>query len=133
MHDIYAYGLGLYTFIATVLLTEFTTDKVTVLMRNDRQVVKRILWVAGIRLAKWTYLILVAGIILPLLCGACLDLYVMMPFKRLVAPGTKVEMQIMQDWAFGVIHLKIAGRIIMYLDGHQAQQMRLVTPHHFPS
>jgi E3 ubiquitin-protein ligase MARCH6 len=101
-------------------------------MRNDRQVVKRNLWVAGIRLAKWTYLILVAGIILPLLCGACLDLYVMMPFKRLVAPGTKVEMQIMQDWAFGVIHLKIAGRIIMYLDGHQAQQMRLVTPPNFP-
>jgi hypothetical protein len=130
MHDIYAYGLGLYTLIATVLLTEFTADKVTVLLRHERRDVKRVLWLAGIRLIKWTYLIITAGIILPLLCGACLDLYVMMPFKRLVAPGSKPEMQIMQDWAFGIIHLKIAGRIIMYLDGRQAQQMRLVP---FPS
>jgi hypothetical protein len=126
MHDIYAYGIGLYTLITTVLLTEFFADKVTILLRHERRYVKRVLWTAVIRLIKWTYLIITAGIILPLLCGACLDLYVMMPFKRLVAPGSKIEMQIMQDWAFGIIHLKIAGRIIMYIDGRQAQQMRLV-------
>ena len=133
MHDIYAYGLGLYTLIATVLLTEFTAEKTSLLFRQERQNIKRGLWIGGIRLAKWTYLIVVAGIILPLLCGACLDLYVMMPFKRLMSPGSKVEMQVMQDWAFGVIHLKIAGRIILYLDGRHAQAMRNVPPPPDPS
>jgi E3 ubiquitin-protein ligase MARCH6 len=135
MHDIYAYGLGLYTLIATVLLTEFTAEKISLLFRQERQNIKRGLWIGGIRLAKWTYLIVVAGIILPLLCGACLDLYVMMPFKRLMSPGSKVEMQVMQDWAFGVIHLKIAGRIILYLDGRHAQAMRnvLLPTHPSPS
>ena len=134
MHDIYAYGLGLYTLITTVLLTEFTAEKTSLIFRHERQNIKRGLWIGGIRLAKWTYLIVVAGIILPLLCGACLDLYVMMPFKRLMSPGSKVEMQVMQDWAFGVIHLKIAGRIILYLDGRHAQAMRNVLPptHPFP-
>jgi len=74
--------------------------------------------------------------VLPLLCGACLDLYVMMPFKRLIGPvlegeavvgeAGKVEMAMMQDWAFGIIHLKIAGRVIMYLDGQYARFMRQV-------
>jgi E3 ubiquitin-protein ligase MARCH6 len=129
MHDIYAYGLGLYTLIATILLTELAAEKTSLLFRQERQNIKRGLWIGGIRLAKWTYLIVVAGIVLPLLCGACLDLYVMMPFKRLMSPESKVEMQVMQDWAFGVIHLKIAGRIILYLDGRHAQAMRNVCPH----
>lgn len=128
MHDIYAYGLGLYTLVATVLLTEFTAEKTTLLLRQDPRNVKRALWLAGLRFAKWTYLAVLGGVILPLLCGACLDLYIMMPFKRLISPGSKIEMQIMQDWAFGIIHLKIAGRIIMYLDGRHAQHMRNVSP-----
>jgi E3 ubiquitin-protein ligase MARCH6 len=126
MHDIYAYGLGLYTLVATVLLTEFTAEKTTFLFREGTRTIKRTLWLFAVRLAKWTYLVIFGGIILPLLCGACLDLYIMMPFKRLVSPGSKIEMQVMQDWAFGIIHLKIAGRIIMYLDGRHAQNMRNV-------
>jgi E3 ubiquitin-protein ligase MARCH6 len=126
MHDIYAYGLGLYTLIATVLLTEFTAEKTTLLVNQERKNIKRGLLMGGIRLAKWTYLLIVGGILLPLLCGVCLDLYVMMPFKRLVSPGSKVEIAVMQDWAFGVIHLKIAGRIILYLDGRLAHSMRNV-------
>ena len=35
-------------------------------------------------------------------------------------------MAIMQDWAFGVIHLKIAGRIILYLNGRHAIALRHV-------
>jgi hypothetical protein len=131
MHDIYAYGLGLYTLIATVLLTEFTAEKTTLLVNQERKNIKRGLLIGGIRLAKWTYLLIFGGILLPLLCGVCLDLYVMMPFKRLVSPGSKVEIAVMQDWAFGVIHLKIAGRIILYLDGRLAHAMRNV-PHPLP-
>ena len=128
-HDIYAYGLGLYTLIATVLLTEFAAEKTTLLLGQERQNLKRGLWIGGIRLAKWTYLIIMGGVVLPLMCGACLDLYIMIPFKRLTSPGSKVEMQVMQDWAFGVIHLKIAGRILLYLDGRQAQALRNVQSH----
>jgi hypothetical protein len=127
MHDIYAYALGLYTLVATILLTEFTADKTSLLLRQDPQTVKRALFQATMRLIKWTYLVLLAGILLPLLSGAVLDLYIMMPFKRLVSPSSKMEIQIMQDWAFGIIHLKIAGRIIMYIDGRHAQAMRNVT------
>jgi E3 ubiquitin-protein ligase MARCH6 len=133
MHDIYAYGLGLYALIATILLTEFAAEKTSLLFRQERHNIKRGLWIGGIRLAKWTYLLAVGGIILPLLCGACLDLYVMMPFKRLMSPGSKVEMQVMQDWAFGILHLKIAGRIILYLDGRHAQALRNVSPLLSPS
>ena len=128
MHDLYAYGVGLYTLIATVLLTEFTAEKTQLLTGPERQSIKRGLWIGAIRVVKWTYLLIVGGILLPLLCGACLDLYVMMPFKRLVSPGSKVEMAVIQDWAFGVIHLKIAGKIILYLDNRHAQAMRNVTP-----
>src|SRR5579859_358109 len=133
MHDIYAYGLGLYTLVGTVLLTEFAADKATILFRQDPNTLKRTLWMSGVRLAKWTYLTITAGIILPLICGACLDLYVMMPFKRLLSPGSKPEMQVMQNWAFVIIHLKIAGRVIMYLDGPLAQQMRNVYPSYYPT
>lgn len=128
MHDLYAYGVGLYTLIATVLLTEFIAEKTKLLLGEEQRNIKRGLLIGGIRLVKWTYLIIVGGILLPLLCGACLDLYIMMPFKRLVSPGSKVEMAVMQNWAFGVIHLKIAGRIILYLDNRHAQAMRNVTP-----
>lgn len=128
MHDLYAYGVGLYTLIATVLLTEFIAEKTKLLLGEEQQNIKRGLLIGGIRFVKWTYLIIVGGILLPLLCGACLDLYIMMPFKRLVSPGSKVEMAVMQNWAFGVIHLKIAGRIILYLDNRHAQAMRNVTP-----
>ena len=128
MHDLYAYGVGLYTLIATVLLTEFVAERTQFLLGQARQNIKLGLLIAGIRLVKWTYLIIVGGILLPLLCGACLDLYIMMPFKRLVSPGSKAEMAVMQDWAFGVIHLKIAGRIILYMDNRHAQAMRNVTP-----
>jgi len=135
MHDIYAYGLGLYTLILTVLLTEFLADKLAHLILHPPQI-RTTLRESAIRLVKWGYLILVAGVVLPLLCGACLDLYVMMPFKRLIGPvlegeavvgeAGKVEMAMMQDWAFGIIHLKIAGRVIMYLDGQYARFMRQV-------
>lgn len=128
MHDLYAYGVGLYTLIATVLLTEFVAERTQFLLGQARQNIKLGLLIAGIRLVKWTYLIIVGGILLPLLCGACLDLYIMMPFKRLVSPGSKAEMAVMQDWAFGVIHLKIAGRIILYMDNRHAHAMRNVTP-----
>lgn len=128
MHDVYAYGVGLYTLIATVLLTEFAAEKTQLLLGQARQNIRVGLLIAGVRLVKWTYLIVFGGILLPLLCGACLDLYIMMPFKRLVSPGSKVEMAVMQDWAFGVIHLKIAGRIILYLENRHAQAMRNVTP-----
>lgn len=127
MHDIYAFGLGLYTLILTILLTEFLTDKLTLLMLNPPQI-RTTLKESSIRFLKWVYLVAVTGVALPLLCGACLDLYVMMPFKRLVSPEMKIEMAVMQDWAFGIIHLKIAGRVIMYLDGRLAQAMRQVVP-----
>lgn len=126
MHDIYAYGIGLYTLIATVLLTEFAVEKTSLLTRSETRSFKHALQIAGIRLAKWIYLIIVAGAVLPLLCGACLDLYLMIPFKRVVSPGTKIEMALLQDWAFGVIHLKIAGRIILYLENRHTQQLRNV-------
>ena len=129
MHDIYAYGLGLYTLILTILLTEFLADKLTLLMRNPPQI-RTTIKETCIRLLKWGYLVVIVGLVLPLLCGACLDLYVMMPFKRLIGSemegGQKVEMAVMQDWAFGIIHLKIAGRVVMYLDGRYAQFMRQV-------
>jgi E3 ubiquitin-protein ligase MARCH6 len=127
MHDVYAYGLGLYSLIAIILVTEFIADKTNLFLHQERDIFNRHLKVGAIRLAKWGYLLVVGGIILPLLCGACLDLYVMMPFKRLLSPGSKAEMQLLQDWAFGVIHLKIAGRIILYLDGRLAQNMRSVS------
>lgn len=127
MHDIYAFGLGLYTLILTIVLTEFLADKLTLLMHNPPQI-RTTLKESSIRFLKWVYLIVVVGVVLPLLCGACLDLYVMMPFKRLISPETKVEMAVMQDWAFGIIHLKIAGRVIMYLDGRLALAMRQVNP-----
>ena len=50
------YGLGLYTLIATVLLTEFAAEKTNFLLNQERRNIKRGLWIGGIRLAKWTYL-----------------------------------------------------------------------------
>lgn len=126
MHDIYAFGIGLYTLVATILITEFVAEKTTQFIGRGPQNLKQSLWVAGVRIAKWSYLVLIAGVALPLLCGACLDLYIMIPFKRFVSPDEKPELQIMQDWAFGVIHLKIAGRIILYLNNRYAQAMRNV-------
>ena len=130
MHDLYAYGLGLYTLIATVLVTECIAEKATLLAHQQQRNIKRALRICGIRFVKWAYLLIVGGILLPLLCGACLDLYIMMPFKRLMSPGSKVEMAVMQDWAFGVIHLKVVGRIILYLDNRYAQAMRNVHLHY---
>jgi E3 ubiquitin-protein ligase MARCH6 len=130
MHDIYAYGIGLYTLIATVLITEFIIEKAQ-LLRNQQASLTSALKTGLIRLAKWTYLLLIAGILLPLVYGACLDLYVMIPFKRFISPDSAVEMQLLQDWTFGVIHLKIAGRIILYLDGRLAQSLRNVFPGHW--
>jgi E3 ubiquitin-protein ligase DOA10 len=130
-HDVYAYGLGIYSLIATVLLTEFVAEKLTILRRSDQGAVKNTLITAGRRLVKWLYLVLVAGVVLPLLVGACLDLYIMLPFKRLLLPDDKIEMQIMQDWALGIIHLKIVGRIILYLENRHAQVLRNVQSSHY--
>jgi E3 ubiquitin-protein ligase MARCH6 len=127
MHDIYAYGLGLYTLIATILFVEFAADKLSQLRAaNDAATLKRDLITGVVRLGKWLYLIVFGCVLLPLLAGMCLDLYVMLPCRRWFAPDAKVEMQILQNWAFGVIHLKIAGRFILYLDGRVAQHLRNV-------
>jgi len=128
MHDIYAYGLGLYTLIGTILFTEFAVEQLAQLRTaNNNSTLKRALLVGTVRAAKWAYLIVFGCVLLPLLVGMCLDLYVMLPFRRWFSPESKVEMQILQNWAFGVIHLKIAGRIILYLDGQYAQHLRNVT------
>jgi len=127
MHDIYAFGLGLYTLIGTIFFTEFAAEKLTQLRTaNNSSTLKRDLFIGTLRTAKWAYFIVFVCVLLPLLVGMCLDLYVMLPFRRWFAPESKVEMQILQNWAFGVIHLKIAGRIILYLDGQYAQHLRNV-------
>ena len=127
MHDIYAYGLGLYTFIGTILFTEFAVEQLAQLhTANNSSTLKRNLLIGTVRAAKWAYLIVFGCVLLPLLVGMCLDLYLMLPFRRWFSPESKVEMQILQNWAFGVIHLKIAGRIILYLDGQYAQHLRNV-------
>lgn len=129
MHDIYAFGIGLYTLIATVMITEFVAEKASILVHQDRAAFHSSLRTFIFRSVKWIYLGLFAGVVLPLIWGVCLDLYIMMPFRRLIiSPGTKHELQLMQDWAFGVIHMKIAGRIILYLDGRHARAMRNVSP-----
>ena len=125
MHDIYAYGIGLYTLMGTILLTEFAFEKFTLLSRNEDNL-KSSLWTGFVRLIKWTYLIGIAGILLPLVYGACLDLCMIIPFKRYIAPEASAEMQLLQVWTLGVIHL----RIILFLDGELVQSLRNVP---FPS
>ena len=113
------YCLGLNTLLATIALTEFTADKTAALLRQDPRSIRRALAVAALRVAKWGYLVLLGGIVLPLLCGATLDLYVMIP----ILGAGKVEMHVVQDWAYGVI----AGRVMTYVDGHHVRQMRRVS------
>ena len=106
LDDIYAlviggYVIGLFFLITTAIFTEFVGLNV-----------KHALQVGLIRLTKWIYLTLVAGILLPLLCSICIRLYVMDPIQRLIS-GTIIEMMIMEEWALGVIHFEIAGWIIV--------------------
>jgi hypothetical protein len=128
MHDVYAYGMGLYTLIATVLITEFTAEKSALLFRYDRPALRQALLTALIRLSKWLCLFIVGGILLPILCGTCLDLYIILPFKRLLQGDHKLEIAIGHDWAFGIMHLKIIGRILLYFDNQYAQRIRNVLP-----
>jgi len=121
MHDIYAYGIGLYTLMGTILLTEFAFEKFTLLSRNEDNL-KSSLWTGFVGLMKWTYLIGIAGILLPLVYGACLDLCMIIPFKRYIAPEASAEMQLLQVWTLGVIHL----RIILFWDGELVQSLRNV-------
>ena len=91
MHDVYAYGIGLYPLIATILIMEFLIEKSRYFLDPQRGNIGRELRIGVTRLAKWTYLSLCVGILLPLLCGLCFDLYMVIPFKRLISPETKVE------------------------------------------
>lgn len=93
IRNILLHRLELYGLILTVLSIDFA-EKTTLPFNPDRRNIKRALGIGGIRLAKWMYLVFIGGIIIPLLCGTCFELYVKIVFNRHVSPRSQVEIAI---------------------------------------
>ncbi|BFZ56687.1 hypothetical protein PYCC9005_003735 [Savitreella phatthalungensis] len=60
----------------------------------------------AIFLAKWSYIFLLSAIIMPLLCGICLEAYVVMPLATWLEWRTQPTFHFFNDWVHGLLAIK---------------------------
>ncbi|CAG8465452.1 2337_t:CDS:10 [Ambispora gerdemannii] len=118
VHDLYAFTVGLYVMWTLGVGMEWTIRRFQIL---KEQRIWEIDWlvlrgklVTGTRIcSKILYLFVAFGIIMPFLFSLVIELYFILPWKKYSAEPQPISF--LQDWALGIVYMKIAYRIVFML------------------
>ncbi|KAG9287347.1 hypothetical protein G9A89_023718 [Geosiphon pyriformis] len=118
VHDLYALTVGLYGMWSAGVGFEWILRKVQILKEQQLGNVnwpelRRKLTVGTIVFLKILYLFFAFGIVMPFLFSLVIELYFIFPWKKY--NSDKYQISLMQDWALGVVYMKIAYRIVFML------------------
>ncbi|RIB06064.1 hypothetical protein C2G38_542961 [Gigaspora rosea] len=133
VHDLYTFTVGLYVMWSLGVTLEWLIRKCQVIAEKrdhyaDWADIRRKIWQGIIIFAKIAYLFISFGIVIPFLLSLVIELYIILPWKK---PTTDVPMiSFLQDWALGVVYMKIAYRIIFMLpDNVYSRAINEITAH----
>ncbi|PKK66367.1 hypothetical protein RhiirC2_784876 [Rhizophagus irregularis] len=118
VHDLYTFTVGLYVLWAHYVAIEWITNKIQAIAeRQDRNIdwamVRQKMLQGIIVVAKILYLVLFFGMVIPFLLSLVIELYIILPWKK---PTTDIPViSFLQDWALGIVYMKIAYRIVFML------------------
>ncbi|GET00217.1 RING finger membrane protein [Rhizophagus clarus] len=118
VHDLYTFTVGLYVLWAHYVAIEWITNKIQAIAeRQDRNIdwamVRQKMLQGIIVVVKILYLVLFFGMVIPFLLSLVIELYVILPWKK---PTTDIPViSFLQDWALGIVYMKIAYRIVFML------------------
>ncbi|CAG8481152.1 15624_t:CDS:10 [Funneliformis mosseae] len=117
VHDLYAFTVGLYVLWALYISLEWVISKIQAIAGQDLNIdwamVRQKMWQGTIVIAKILYFILSFGIIIPFLLSLVTELYIILPWKKLTTDIPIISF--LQDWALGIVYMKIAYRIVFML------------------
>ncbi|CAG8587303.1 5734_t:CDS:2, partial [Scutellospora calospora] len=133
VHDLYTFTVGLYVMWSLGATLEWLIRKCQAIAeKQDRYAdwadIKRKIGQGIIIFAKIAYLSITFGIVIPFLLSLVIELYIILPWKK---PTTDVPIiSFLQDWALGVVYMKIAYRIIFMLpDNVYSRAINEITVH----
>ncbi|CAG8434077.1 5282_t:CDS:10 [Diversispora eburnea] len=118
VHDIYCFTIGIYIMWTLGVSFDWMIRKAQLILekRNNNinwKVIRRKILNETIVVFKVTYLLVAFGVVIPFLLSLVVELYFLLPWKK---PVTDVPIiSYLQDWALGIIYLKIAYRVIFML------------------
>ncbi|CAI2176943.1 11731_t:CDS:10, partial [Funneliformis geosporum] len=117
VHDLYAFTVGLYVLWALYISLEWVISKIQAIAGQDLNIdwtmVRQKMWQGTIVIAKILYFILSFGIVIPFLLSLVTELYIILPWKKLTTDIPIISF--LQDWALGIVYMKIAYRIVFML------------------
>ncbi|CAJ0649006.1 5057_t:CDS:2 [Entrophospora sp. SA101] len=131
VHDLYTITIGLYIIWFTGVFMEILFRKVR-LFFVDRD--NKINWVLVkekisdtlISAFKVLYIVLSFGFIIPFLLSFIIDLYMILPWKKITTNSQTISF--LQDWALGIVYMKIIYRIIFMLpDNDYSRAINVLT------
>ncbi|RHZ59499.1 hypothetical protein Glove_363g39 [Diversispora epigaea] len=118
VHDIYCFTIGIYVMWLLGISFDWMIRKAQIILekRNNNinwKVIRNKILNEAIVVFKVTYLLVAFGVVIPFLLSLVVELYFLLPWKK---PVTDVPIiSYLQDWALGIIYLKIAYRVIFML------------------
>ncbi|OZJ01696.1 hypothetical protein BZG36_05489, partial [Bifiguratus adelaidae] len=124
VHDIYTITTGLYLLWALLFVVRWTWQKVQAKKQNQARITLADVVGFSRVVSVWmSFLVVAFGLLLPLLFGLLMELYLIMPIKP--SPPTRppvILLNFVQDWALGVLYMKIAYRIVTVLPNETWKQ-----------
>ncbi|KAI5285071.1 hypothetical protein KEM55_000794 [Ascosphaera atra] len=115
VNDIYAFSTGVYI-LGSILYVGYHCSTFFRRWRESRHPKSLLvrIWNAFKKLAGFVYLIIAFTAVLPSLFALCMEFYVLTPLHTTIAPGQEHVIYSVQDWALGVLYLRMAIRFIQW-------------------
>ncbi|CAG8601146.1 5730_t:CDS:10, partial [Acaulospora morrowiae] len=118
VHDLYTFTVGLYIMWSLGVSFEWLMRKFQAIIEKrdhdvDWAVVRQKIWQSMILILKIAYLLVAFGVVIPLLLSLVIELYILHPWKKPTADLLSISY--LQNWALGIVYVKIAYRIIFML------------------
>ena len=136
MNDVYAISIGLYllggcAYVALRFQQALTWARRSV--RFDVALVPPVLGVIGqhgLRTLTLLYTLAAFGFVLPGLFALLMELYLIIPAHTYLAAHERHIIDLIQDWALGVLYINLVGRFILwYPQSRPARALRAVVRH----
>ncbi|CAG8536758.1 9053_t:CDS:2, partial [Ambispora leptoticha] len=118
VHDLYAFTVGLYVMWTLGVGMEWIVRKFQILKEQqiwkvDWPVLREKLVSGTLIFLKISYLFVAFGIVMPFLFSLVIELYFILPWKKYSSNPPPISF--LQDWALGIVYMKIAYRIVFML------------------
>ncbi|KAL1918314.1 uncharacterized protein VTP21DRAFT_2974 [Calcarisporiella thermophila] len=111
VHDIYAFSVGAYLVWGVGLVIDWVVRGLLALKAEDWKVdlkaVAQRVGSATLLVLKLLYVSVALGVVIPFLFALAIELYILLPARYSPKEDTRIEINFLQDWALGLIYIKI--------------------------